>query len=416
MLEMQLIGNALGVPVYFQKSPETEQSVSIRLIMFNGSADDEQYGDHGTFHWFEHVPFRGTAKFPNGYDDTGSRFDRYHGEVGAHTGRLYTAYYATVPIEVWQEALDLLVDMVANPLMTLESIEAERLIIKQELAQLNSNPTGKLRYDLDQLLWDGHPIGHPIIGTPESLDRVSADSLRNIHTQAYSRSRCVLIVSGNLDAQQLLTESQKQLERVPETGASERRNPASFGPLPSWKTGETTVIESDFDTSVVFIAFPFDSTQSQLGNYIIWNTIDGIFDTKMQFVKELREKHNLVYSASNTMIEYPDGGIWVAYALMQSKNIDAAINAMWETVNQSRIRTLEHYEYCLDRLKNEPKMRTNSPESLVDIAQHHLVDSGKMLSDQERIDAISSISHDELVAALDTLTPEKAGTFILKGK
>ena len=91
MIDFQILDGPGGIPIYFQHVPVN--SVSVYWLVFVGSADDETVGNHGIYHWFEHIPSRGTVKYPGGYRDTEARLVRHGGSAGAETG--YTTQPST---------------------------------------------------------------------------------------------------------------------------------------------------------------------------------------------------------------------------------------------------------------------------------------------------------------------------------
>ena len=162
MIDFELIDGPSSVPVYFQRLPVN--TVSLYWLMFVGSADDEAGGGHGIYHWFEHLPSRGTEKYPGGYLDTEARLVRHGGGSDAETGHTHTGFSADVPKRVWSDALDILTDMMARPLMRTSDIEAEREIILQEIDEWHSAPYSQSMCQLPEILWPGHPLGHDQLG------------------------------------------------------------------------------------------------------------------------------------------------------------------------------------------------------------------------------------------------------------
>ena len=202
MIDFEHIEGPFGVPLYFQRLPVN--TVSIDWLMFVGSADDDSAGGHGIYHWFEHVPSRGTQKFPGGYRDTEARLVRHGGGSDAETGSTHTAFGANVPRRVWPEALEILAEMIGRPLLRTGDIEAEREIIFQEIAEWHSASYSHSLCRLPEILWPGHPLGHDQLGTPEGLSAISAEQLRRAHELGYSRNRSALFIAGDIERNQLL--------------------------------------------------------------------------------------------------------------------------------------------------------------------------------------------------------------------
>ena len=196
MIDFELLSGPFGVPVYYQRLPVN--TVSLYWLVFVGSADDDAGGGHGIYHWFEHIPSRGTQKFPGGYFDTEARLVRHGGGSDAETGFTYTGFSADVPKRVWPDALDVLADMIACPLLRREDIAAEREVILQEIDEWHSSPYTQSLCRLPSVLWPGHALGHDQLGTRESLKSIDPTQLRHAHAAGYSRNRCVMFVAGDI--------------------------------------------------------------------------------------------------------------------------------------------------------------------------------------------------------------------------
>lgn len=105
MINLKQIDGPAGIPIYYQRMPDLVKSVSLSWLVFTGAADDESIGLPGLYHWFEHIPFRGTVKYPNGYTDTKGDLTRYGGNNGAWTNHHATNYWAFAPVSKWRSGL-----------------------------------------------------------------------------------------------------------------------------------------------------------------------------------------------------------------------------------------------------------------------------------------------------------------------
>jgi predicted Zn-dependent peptidase len=170
-----------GVPVYLDELPELFTPVSLELCVMSGSADDMAVGQAGIHHWGEHLPFRGTAAFPNGNIDISARIARMGGSLNAYTSHHNTVYYVSVPKSRWKDGLEVLVELAGRPLNRPEDVEAERKIIEQEMKQGRSEQMDVFWEEKHARLWGTHPLAQSIIGTETSLATMDVSTINKLH-------------------------------------------------------------------------------------------------------------------------------------------------------------------------------------------------------------------------------------------
>ena len=116
--------------------------------------------------------FKGTAQ--RSARKIAETIDAVGGHLNAFTTKEYTCYYVKILDQHLRLGLDLLADMVINPLFDPEELKKEKNVILEEVRMYEDNPD-ELIYDLlVQTLLKDHPLGHPILRTPESIYRPAA--------------------------------------------------------------------------------------------------------------------------------------------------------------------------------------------------------------------------------------------------
>ena len=172
------------------------RSVSIGLWFDVGSRDEPEE-IAGTSHFLEHLLFKGTPS--RSAKDIADAFDAVGGDVNAFTGKEYTCYYARVLDDDLGMAFDVLSDMVTSSSLDSQELESERNVILEEIAMHEDAPD-ELVHDLFyRAMWDGHPLGRPVLGFNETVGAVSRDQLEGYWRERYSAPNLVVAAAGNLD-------------------------------------------------------------------------------------------------------------------------------------------------------------------------------------------------------------------------
>ena len=418
MINFKKLEGPYGIPIYFQKLPEIVQSVALEWVIFTGAADDKDVGAMGAHHWFEHAPFRGTKRFPGGYPAVTGPFTRFGGNINAYTNLVSTHYEAHVQIAQWKQALEVITDLWSEPLLTDEGIDAERTIIIEEIRQRKSTAIGNAYYELFNIVWPGHPLGHHPLGTEESLKSITPEQLRQAHKIGYDRSRAVLFISGNLSENEILEYAKECFKITPDNGVSARRSIASFGPLPSWELGKETIIETNFASSVVFMLFS-EPANKKIGEYIFNDFLlamlaEGGLDSPLYRI--VREERKLAYGVQPSSYSHPDGG-WTGFIVeTKTENIEKVKQAFVDVLKDPELRSEERFSKVKDAIYSDEKMRSISSGRLNDIGVNRFVDFGQVLSDEEFNSYIEKITLADVCKAFDSMTPDKAHTYIYKGE
>ena len=180
----------------------------------------EQPKRTGFAHLFEHLMFMGTQRVPT------KAFDAWMEAAGgwnnAWTSEDRTDYYDVGPptaldLLVWLEA-DRLRDL--GPLMTLEKLNAQRDVVRNERRQTTENtPYGKVELRLPELLYpEGHPYHHPVIGSHEDLEAATVDDVKLFFATWYDPANASIVVAGDFDPKIALEKVQKAFGSIPSRG------------------------------------------------------------------------------------------------------------------------------------------------------------------------------------------------------
>jgi predicted Zn-dependent peptidase len=172
------------------------RSAAIGVWVRAGSVH-ETAAEMGVSHLLEHMVFKGTPRrTPR---DLALVLERLGGSLDAYTTREHTSYQARVLDTDIDIALDVLADLVIEPLLRAEDLELEREVVLEEISTVEDTPDD-LVFDLHAaLLWGQHPYGYSILGTRDTVTSLSADDLRRVHGERYRRGNLIVAAAGNVD-------------------------------------------------------------------------------------------------------------------------------------------------------------------------------------------------------------------------
>jgi len=151
----------------------------------------------GIAHFIEHMVFKGTARRPQSSTIT-EEIEGLGGNIDAGTSRETTSYSVRVPHDALQIGFDVLADMLRGSLFRAEDVEKEREVITEEIRGINDIPDEVVGELIDQLVWDGAPVGRPIAGSEETVARLTRDDLTAFLATRYAPERLVISAAGKV--------------------------------------------------------------------------------------------------------------------------------------------------------------------------------------------------------------------------
>src|SRR5947208_2634777 len=172
------------------------RSVSVGVWLTRGSRH-ETAERGGIAHFVEHMLFKGTAT--RSAEDIAQQIDSIGGQLDAFTAKEYASYYIKVLDEHLPLALDILSDIVLNPAFSADDVEREKKVVIEEIKMVEDTPDDLVHELFTQGFWENHPLGRPILGTKETVESFTSDSLREYFDRAYTAKNLIVSAVGNLE-------------------------------------------------------------------------------------------------------------------------------------------------------------------------------------------------------------------------
>ena len=181
------------------------KSASIGLWVGVGGRH-EASSENGIAHFLEHMAFKGTHKrtalqIAEEIEDVG-------GYINAYTSREMTAYYARVLSGDVARALDVISDILLDPLFTPDDIDTERHVILQEIGQANDTPDDIIFDWLHEVSYPGQAFGRTILGPEERVSTFNASDLRSFVGRHYGPDRMILSAAGGIDPEAIVKQAE----------------------------------------------------------------------------------------------------------------------------------------------------------------------------------------------------------------
>lgn len=192
-------------------------SASVAVFIRAGSRDEPD-DKAGISHFLEHMAFKGTAT--RSVQAVNLAAESLGADMNAYTDKDATCYYLEGLGRHVPQMTDLLADIVLASTFPEAELEREREVILQEATEYEEDPQQLSYLLLDEALWGRHPMGRPIIGTPQTIRSITRGDLVSHVGAHYVAERIVVACAGNFDVEAFLARAERLFGRVPGGGAA----------------------------------------------------------------------------------------------------------------------------------------------------------------------------------------------------
>ncbi|NTU76505.1 MAG: insulinase family protein, partial [Alphaproteobacteria bacterium] len=216
--ETYTLANGLQIVIVSNRlSPAVSQ-----MVWYKAGAVDEEPLGAGLAHYLEHLMFRGTEKIPAGAFS--ALIAAQGGEDNAFTSHDATAYYETVAADRLPFIMQMEADRMENLRLTSVTAAAELDVVRAEREERTGNkPQGQFAEKMQAALFPDHPYGIPVIGLREEMAKMTPAQAENFYRSHYAPNNAVVVVSGPVDAAEVLRFAEATFGRVPRRALAPRR-------------------------------------------------------------------------------------------------------------------------------------------------------------------------------------------------
>ncbi len=306
------------------------RSISIGIWVRTGSRDEDPQWN-GISHFVEHMVFKGTKH--RSAEAIARQVDSIGGNIDAFTAKECVCFNIKVLDEHLPVALDVLSDLVRNPVFGAEDISRERGVILEEIKMDEDSPDYLVHEIFTQNFWKDHPLGKPILGTKETVRKFERDPVLDFYKQRFVPGNLVVSAAGHLKHEEfveLVTKHFEPMKPVKNGFHSSQPAIASRIVLRNKKALEQVQICLGVPSHPIAHA-------RRHASYILNTVLGGGMSSRL--FQNIRERQGLAYSIYSDLTPYRDTGCMSVYA---GTSRESAVKVVTSIVSEFR------------KLKSEP--------------------------------------------------------------
>jgi predicted Zn-dependent peptidase len=395
-----------GIRVVTERMPHV-RSVAVGIWVDTGSRN-ESPGRGGISHLIEHLVFKGTAS--RTAEEIARTMDSVGGQMDAFTAKEHTCFYVQVLDEHLSLAVNLLTDILLNPLFAPDELEREKSVVLQEIKMVDDTPDDLIHDLYAARAWAGHPLGLPILGQREDVVGYDSATVRQHFTEEYVPQRITIAVAGNVTHEQAVSLFASRFDGFdrPAAGRTEQR--------PALHSG-IEIVTKTLEQVHLVVGFPglTHTAPERYALYLLNDMIGGSMSSRL--FQEVRERQGLVYSIYSGSQAYKDTGVVYIYAATDAPNFSKMLKAVLKEIRVLKKTgvTAEELARSKQHLKGSLMLSLESTSSRMNRLAKHEMQFGSFLTVDAMLAAIDDVRIEEVQALISDLLDEEQLTLVTLG-
>jgi predicted Zn-dependent peptidase len=364
------------------------RSVSIGVWLTRGSRHESD-AESGIAHFVEHMLFKGTAS--RSAQQIAQEIDSIGGQLDAFTAKEYAGYYIKVLDEHLPKAADLLGDMILHPALAPADIVREQSVILEEIKMVEDAPDDLVHEVFTAQFWPRHPLGRPILGTPETVSSFESEGLRRYFGRMYVAPQLLISVAGHIDHAAVRDLVARTFASVPTTADGTGTHPPAV-------TSSVGYRQKDIEQSHLCLGGPaFQQAHEDRHALYVLNTILGGSMSSRLF-QHIREDRGLAYSVGSSPSTYSDAGMLTIYAGCAADKVAQVVDLSLAELRELRDTPVpaDELRRAKDHLKGSLVLNLESSASRMSHLARQFIFFGRHYTLDEMTASVEAVTADDV--------------------
>jgi predicted Zn-dependent peptidase len=379
-----------GLVVITENMPHV-RSVSIGVWVRSGSRR-EPADENGLAHFIEHMVFKGTER--RSAEAIAREMDSVGGMLDAFTSKEQICFNAKVLDEHLPIAFDVIADLILRPNFDSEDVTKEQQVILEEIKMDMDNPEYLLHEVFTRGFWPEHPLGRPILGTPETVKNFNRQVLKTRFASWFAPDHLVVTAAGNVAHEQVLDLVTREFGRLQPSG--------QHAPHIAPRTEAPIHLEKKRDLEQVHLCVGVPSVplghEDRFGIAVLNNLLGGGMSSRL--FQNIREKRGLAYAVFSEITPYSDAGMLTVYAGSAKETVGQVLDLIvseFRDLKKSLV-TEEELTRSKNHLKGSLMLSLESTSARMSNLARQELYFRRFYSLDEILDSIEAVTREQLQA------------------
>ena len=387
-----------GIRVVTEAMPHV-RSVAVGIWVETGSRVEPE-SRSGISHLIEHLVFKGTAT--RSAEAIAGAIDSVGGQMDAFTAKEHTCFYVSVLDDHLALAVDLLTDILMQPLFAASDIEKEKAVVLQEIKMVEDTADDLVHDLFAERIWAGHPLGRPILGRWDVVRDLGRDVILRHFEEEYAPARIVVAAAGHLEHGRVVDLFASRFNGFRRQAVTRATQPPTLHP-------GVHVVSKPLEQVHLVLGFPgiAEAAPERYALYLLNDVVGGSMSSRL--FQEVRERQALAYSVHSGAQSYRDTGLFYIYAGTDAANFAKVVKALMKelrALKKDGIRA-EEMQRAKEHLKGSLMLSLESTSSRMNRVAKQELRFGSFFSLDEMLEAIDSVRPEDVEALTSRILDEQ---------
>lgn len=379
-----------GIRILLDPMPQV-RSASVGVYIDAGSAN-ELDRENGIAHFIEHMLFKGTSR--HNATELAYLQNLIGGQINAYTNNETLCLHARVVDDQLEQAIDILSEMLLDSRFAPEEIERERTVILDEIAMCEDDPEEAVMDLFMNTLYPNHPLGRPIVGTPETVGTFTRDHLFEFINREFTADRFVISVAGNFDTDRIVRQMDSLFHNLKPAGDQIHQLPLTQ-PQPQFIRKHITRHLQQTHLCLGGEA-PYRTHPDRPGFSLLMMALGG--STSSRIFQQIREKHGLAYNIGATAYPARTTGCYIIDGATTTRNVPKVIDLCMKEIASLETNPIAPDELDIARrqMRAGLLLGLESTNARMSRAADTEITYGRIVPMQETLDRLEEVTPERL--------------------
>jgi predicted Zn-dependent peptidase len=363
-------------------------------VWIGAGSRNERADEHGISHLLEHMAFKGTSR--RSARDIAETVEAVGGEMNAETSVDHTSYYLRLLKGDLALGLDVLGDIIGDPLLDPGELALEQHVVLQEIGAAHDVPEDWVFELFQQAAFPGQAMGRTVLGTPESIRAHTPGDLRHFLGKHYCGPQIVVAAAGNVEHGELVRLAGSHLGGLPDH--------APVAPEPGlYKGGRQTEVRRVKEAQILLgLAAPPYGDDLFVTTHLFSAILGGGMASRL--FQELRETRGLCYSIYSFYWPFADTGVFGIQAATSEGEVAKLVPVVLEELGKMTDGvTSRELQRAKAQLRAGLLMTLESPLARAGQMARHILVHGRPLTLDEMVARVDAVGADDIANLAATM-------------
>ncbi|MBU0469966.1 MAG: insulinase family protein [Nanoarchaeota archaeon] len=344
-----------GLTIIFEK--KESNSVVVEVMIKVGS-NHEPEEERGLAHFMEHILFEGTEKRPTN-KDISNEIEKVGGDFNAYTTNERTCFHVKVLKKHFHVAVDVLADILQNPLFDEKILEKEKKVVLKEIDMVNDEPRYYQWILLNKTLFQKHPCRNPTYGDKKIIQNLTRKKAINFFKNKYVPKNMVISIVG--DVKDWKSEVKKNFLLK---GGKEAKLPAIVEPSQK----KNLVKKARRKIINTYLVLGYKTVPRRHKNSYVLDVIDGILGRGQSgnIFTEIRSKRGLAYDVGTESVAEKSFGFFAVHATIDKKNVEVVKELMLKELEKLKTISVKDLREAKDYIEGDYLLELEDSQKMAD--------------------------------------------------